>query len=104
VELQKLRIEDLRLFARAELAFAPRWNLLTGENGSGKTSVLEAAYLLSHGRSFRTSAREALVRHGAEGYSVYGEVATAGSTARVGIARSGRRLEARLDGTGVAIG
>jgi DNA replication and repair protein RecF len=104
VELQKLRIEDLRLFARAELAFAPRWNLLIGENGSGKTSVLEAAYLLSHGRSFRTSAREALVRHGAEGYSVYGEVATAGSTARVGIARSGRRLEARLDGTGVAIG
>ena len=104
MELQKLRIEDLRLFARVELAFAPRWNLLTGANGSGKTSVLEAAYLLSHGRSFRTSARDALVRHGADGYSVYGEVLTGRGSARVGIARSGRRLEARLDGAGVAIG
>lgn len=104
MELQILRVQNLRLFAQVELAFAPRWNLLTGENGSGKTSVLEAAYLLSHGRSFRTSARDALVRHGSEGYSVYGEIRDAGGTARLGIARAGRRLEARLDGDGVAIG
>jgi len=104
MQLQVLRIENLRLFEQAELAFAPRWNLLTGENGSGKTSVLEAAYLLSHGRSFRTSARDALVRHGAEGYSVYGELASPAGAVRLGIARAGRKLEARLDGNGVAIG
>lgn len=104
MQLQALRIENLRLFAQVELAFTPSWNLLTGENGSGKTSVLEAAYLLSHGRSFRTSSREALVRHGAEGYSVYGELAEGAGTSRLGIARTGRRLEARLDGVGVAIG
>ena len=103
MQLKNLRIENLRLFGQVELAFAPRWNLLTGENGSGKTSVLEAAYLLSHGRSFRTSAREALVRHGAEGYSVYGELA-GGGAARLGIARAGRKLEARLDGAHVGIG
>lgn len=104
MRLQRLRIENLRLFGQVELAFAPRWNLLTGENGSGKTSVLEAAYLLSHGRSFRTSVREALVRHGSDGYAVYGEIEDAAGVARVGIARAGRRLEARLDGEGVAIG
>lgn len=104
MQLHTLRIENLRLFAQVELAFAPRWNLLTGENGSGKTSVLEAAYLLSHGRSFRTSAREALVRHGEPGYSVYGALETVGGPVRLGIARAGRRLEARLDGTAVAIG
>lgn len=103
MQLKTLRIENLRLFGQVELAFAPRWNLLTGENGSGKTSVLEAAYLLSHGRSFRTSAREALVRHGAEGYSVYSEFAGPGAT-RLGIARAGRKLEARVDGNNVAIG
>lgn len=103
MQLRSLRIENLRLFGQVELAFAPRWNLLTGENGSGKTSVLEAAYLLSHGRSFRTSARDALVRHGAESYSVYGELDGQGA-ARLGIARAGRKLEARLNGTPVAIG
>jgi DNA replication and repair protein RecF len=104
VELLTLRIENLRVFAQEEIAFAPRWNLLTGGNGSGKTSVLEAAFLLSHGRSFRTSTREALVRHGETGYSVFGEVADRSGMRRVGIARGARRLEARLDGQGVGIG
>lgn len=104
MRLSLLRIENLRLFGQVELAFAPRWNLLTGENGSGKTSVLEACYLLSHARSFRTSMREALVRHGEDGYAVYGEIEDAGARVRLGIARSGRRLEARLDGTVVAVG
>ncbi|RYD16387.1 MAG: DNA replication/repair protein RecF [Lysobacteraceae bacterium] len=104
MELLTLRIENLRVFAQEAVAFAPRWNLLEGGNGSGKTSVLEAAFLLSHGRSFRTSAREALVRHGESGYSVFGEIADRAGVRRVGIARSARRLEARLDGEGVAIG
>ena len=104
MELLTLRIENLRLFAREAITFSPRWNLLEGGNGSGKTSVLEAAFLLSHGRSFRTSAREALVRHGETGYSVFGEMVDRSGMRRVGIARSARRLEARLDGEGVAIG
>src|SRR5690606_40854388 len=98
------RLEVLRPVGTVELAFAPQWNVLTAENGSGKTSVLEAAYLLSHGRSFRTYTRDALVRHGCDGYSVYGELSDRDGSARLGIARAGRRLEARLDGVNVAIG
>jgi DNA replication and repair protein RecF len=103
VELTHLRVENLRLIRQAELDLAPGWNLFLGANGAGKTSLLEAAFLLSHGRSFRTAAREALVRHGGSGYAVFGELLRAGVIKeRVGVARNGNRLEARLNGDVVA--
>ncbi|MEO5558485.1 MAG: DNA replication/repair protein RecF [Dokdonella sp.] len=102
MELSRLRIENLRLIERLELDLAPGWNFFVGPNGAGKTSLLEAAFLLSHGRSFRSTARDALVRHGTVGYSVFGELRrSGGSVERVGIARSGSRLEARLNGEAV---
>jgi DNA replication and repair protein RecF len=104
VELQQLRIHDLRLIEQLELQLAPGWNLFVGPNGAGKTSILEAAFLLSHGRSFRSGAKEALVRSGSVGYSVYGELLRADAAIeRVGVARSGSRLEARRDGAMVAV-
>jgi len=103
VELTHLRVENLRLIRQAELDLTPGWNLFLGANGAGKTSLLEAAFLLSHGRSFRTAAREALVRHGGSGYAVFGELLRAGVIKeRVGVARTGNRLEARLNGDVVA--
>lgn len=104
MELQQLRIHDLRLIERLELQLAPGWNFFVGPNGAGKTSILEAAFLLSHGRSFRNGAKEALIRSGSVGYSVFGELLKADAAIeRVGVARSGSRLEARRDGAMVAI-
>lgn len=104
MELRQLRIENLRAIGQLDVEFGPRWNLLTGDNGAGKTTILEAAFLLSHGRSFRAGAREALVRHGAVGYSVFGTFHGLGTVDRVGLARAGSRTEARLDGAGVGLG
>jgi DNA replication and repair protein RecF len=104
MRLQSLRIENLRLVAQTEVELAPGWNLLTGPNGAGKTTFLEAAYLLSHGRSFRSAAREALTREGSAGYSVFGQLVRKDGIERIGIARTARRLEARLNGEAVAIG
>src|SRR5581483_707453 len=47
-------------------------NLIWGGNGSGKTSVLEAIFLLGRGRSFRTRNSERLVRHGQDRLVVFG--------------------------------
>lgn len=105
MELIRLRIENLRLIERLELDLSSGWNLFLGPNGAGKTSLLEAAFLLSHGRSFRTTARDALVRHGSDGYSVFGELLRLPATIeRVGVARNGSRLEARLNGEVVSAG
>jgi DNA replication and repair protein RecF len=52
--LSDLKINDLRTLSSVHLKLNPRFNCITGPNGSGKTSVLEALYLLSCGHSFRS--------------------------------------------------
>ena len=49
-----LRMTNFRSHTKTEMVFGPGINVIWGENGSGKTSVLEAIYILSTGRSFKT--------------------------------------------------
>ena len=52
--LQKLRIERVRNLQAVALHDLQPFNIFYGQNGSGKTSILEAIHLLATGRSFRT--------------------------------------------------
>lgn len=52
--LKTLRVKHIRNISEAEISFNEGANLIYGENAQGKTSLLEAIYLLSAGRSFRT--------------------------------------------------
>lgn len=52
--LAKLIVSQFRNIAHTELMFAPGTNVIVGDNGSGKTSLLEAIYYLGHAKSFRT--------------------------------------------------
>jgi len=54
----------------------PGSHLLLGGNGAGKTSVLEAIYVVATTRSFRTSRLEDCLRHGAATFHVEAEVET----------------------------
>jgi len=54
----------------------PGSHLLLGGNGAGKTSVLEAAYVLATTRSFRTARLEDCIRHQSDGFQLEGEVET----------------------------
>jgi DNA replication and repair protein RecF len=75
VSLAELRLEDLRCLGRVELALDTRLNLVSGDNGSGKTSLLEAIYLLGRGRSFRTRYTAQLIRHSTSRLWVHGRTA-----------------------------
>ena len=104
MRLTELRIDRLRCIDRLELGVGPGWTAFVGANGAGKTSILEALFLLSHGRSFRGAARDALTQIGSAGFSVFGRVQRAdGAERRLGLSRSAGRLDARLDGESVSL-
>lgn len=67
--LQRLHIAQLRCLSQAELCPAPDSNIIYGDNGAGKTSILEGIYLLSRGQSFRSTPNRQLIRDG-ESYSL----------------------------------
>ena len=100
--LAELSLQDLRCIEGAELALQPGSNLLFGANGAGKTSVLEAAFLLGRGRSFRTRLNEKLIRHGQTQLRVVGRCTTTGLPHTLGIevARD-QGTRARLDAQNV---
>lgn len=105
MRLEQLRMRGLRCITDIAIALDPAINLFVGANGAGKTSVLEAAFLLSHARSFRSGAKEALLQRGTAQMSVFAEIRHADDrVCRVGLGRGGVRWEAKVDGASVAIG
>lgn len=63
--LCELRVENLLLIERAELAFGPGLNVLTGETGAGKTVLAQALDLLMGGTAHAGRSRAAIIRPGA---------------------------------------
>ncbi len=84
MSLRRLELVDFRLFHTAVLSPAPEGTtVITGPNGTGKTSVLEAfAYLGTH-RSFRGAPLEALVREHAPRAVVRAELVEGGAPTTV---------------------
>ena len=72
MSFQSLTVQHLRCVQQATLDLAPGRNLIIGANGSGKTSLLEAIFLLGRGRSFRTRNSERLITHGESRLVIYG--------------------------------
>jgi DNA replication and repair protein RecF len=105
MRLERLQLRGLRCISDASLDLAPGFNVLIGANGAGKTSVLEAAFLLSHGRSFRSGARDALTQRGLPGLSIFSVLRhDHGQAVRLGLGREGTRWDARVDSQEVPIG
>jgi DNA replication and repair protein RecF len=96
--LSRLTLRDFRCFAALELDLGPRANLILGDNASGKTSLLEAIFFLSRGRSFRTPKADTLVRQGTEGFLLSALAQDSSGTVALGLARKEGVLEARVGG------
>lgn len=61
--LSDISIHHFRNIRHISMALDPKFNLISGVNGSGKTSLLEAIYFLSLGRSFRASQLTRIIEH-----------------------------------------
>lgn len=88
--ISRLRLSAFRNYTSAALDLDPRHVVLVGENGAGKTNLIEAISLLSPGRGLRRAAFETLALSGSEGmWAVAATVETPFGPADIGTGATG---------------
>lgn len=109
MRVTRLHARGLRRFTEVSLLPAPGINLITGDNGAGKTSLLEALHLMAYARSFRGRVRDGLVQAGAPALEVFVEwqeghdgsqaAASTNRLRKAGLRHTGQEWSGRLDGS-----
>lgn len=105
--IDRLRLTDFRSYAHADIAAGPGAVVLTGDNGAGKTNLLEAISLLAPGRGLRRAGLPEMARTGGGGGFAIAATLGCGADAPVEIGTGtqgeapGRRL-VRVNGAGAA--
>ena len=69
--IKRIKIENFRNIEKADITFCDKVTVLLGENAQGKTNAIEAIYLFSRGKSFRSSDEKDLLKEGADGFSLF---------------------------------
>ncbi|MGL5313657.1 MAG: DNA replication/repair protein RecF [Peptostreptococcaceae bacterium] len=72
MRLNNLQLVNFRNYDNLHLNFNPKVNLLIGKNGQGKTNIVESIYMLSFGKSFRTSKDKEIIKFECENLYVGG--------------------------------
>jgi DNA replication and repair protein RecF len=96
--IRLFRATHFRCLDNAELVLGPRFNLISGANASGKTSLLEALAYLGRGKSFRGASTADLTQHGKEDFVLFGELERAEGKINVGVRNGREGLEVRVGG------
>jgi DNA replication and repair protein RecF len=98
LSIETLSVRHLRNLESVDVSFCPGFNVFSGENGQGKTNLLEAIYAVATSRSFRAHRTEELVSHGQTVASVRASVVEEALRREqsIGIQAGSRRLV--LDG------
>jgi DNA replication and repair protein RecF len=102
--VSRLSLTDFRNYVAQSLELRPGAVVLTGENGAGKTNLLEAVSFLSPGRGLRRANYAEIARQGAaDGFAIHARVTSAGGDDEIGTGtvamsdgESGRRI--RING------
>lgn len=95
--LRRLTLTDFRSYARAEISFDGRPVAIAGENGAGKTNLLEAVSLIGPGRGLRSARLDELPRiGGGGGWAVSARVDDGEDERRFGVGAEALRPERRV--------
>jgi DNA replication and repair protein RecF len=96
--LRNLRVRNWRNLAAEDLALGEQVTVLFGQNGQGKSNLLEAAYYVITSRSFRTSSTADLIMWGAGGADVEAQIILLGLERTLRMELSSGRKISTLDG------
>lgn len=102
MSLSRLKISNFRNLSTVEIDLHEKCNLFYGMNGSGKTSLLEAIYFLSMGRSFRNRLLSRIIKYDANDFSLFGELYRDEGVITIGIERSENDGEIKIGGEKVS--
>ncbi|MFT5127878.1 MAG: DNA replication and repair protein RecF [Rhodothermales bacterium] len=100
--LSEIRLHDFRNYERLRLPLTPGITVLLGDNGQGKTSILEAIYFLSLLRSFRTHKPRHLSRWGQGEFTLHGVLQAENHEQRLAVRHGGDSRVLRHNGEPVA--
>jgi len=92
--ISQISLTDFRNLRSTTLDFDPHFNLVVGENGSGKTSLLEAIYVLCQADSFRTHQLKQCVNHEKSNFLLFGRF----SDFKAGLSKSDGKLVIHVNG------
>ncbi|MFZ6047912.1 DNA replication/repair protein RecF [Pseudomonas sp. CR3202] len=100
MSLSRISVTGVRNLHPVTLSPSPRINILHGDNGSGKTSLLEAIHLLGLARSFRSTRLQPVIQYDQPACIVFGQVSlTEGGQCNLGISRDRQgEFQIRIDG------
>ena len=98
MSIEEIRIGGFRNIERASLLPASRYNVLYGPNGSGKTSVLEAVFVLGRLRSFRTHLIDESINKHQPAFQLFAGYQHGERRAKAGVERQDKGWRVRVDG------
>jgi DNA replication and repair protein RecF len=99
LQINRIKIENLRNITEAAISPHNRLNIIIGNNGAGKTTILEAIYLLARARSFRQKRDGRLIKEGTERLTLFAQLQTTENyTHKIGLQKTRRQTEIKKDG------
>lgn len=105
MRVNAVQTENFRLLQSGRCEFSPGVNVIAGENAQGKTTLLEAVYMLTGAKSFRTYYDKELISFDAEAAAVRGEYYASGREQNMEIMlRRGRTRTMKRNGVKLAAG
>jgi DNA replication and repair protein RecF len=104
VRIERLYADGFRNLAAFELHPHPRFNVIEGGNGQGKTNVLEALYVAGGLRSFRTTRLAECISFDRDGATLAVRVERRGANSDLGVELVRKRTKAFVDGKSIGRG
>ena len=99
--IKQLEIHSFRNLHHVQIEPVNGFNFIFGDNGSGKTSLLETIFCLGRGKSFRTHKTTKLIQAGSDTFTVVGKVTQHGRDYTIGMERSVQGSQIRISGKSI---
>lgn len=94
MQVRQLKLVNFRNYKNLSVTFSPRYNLIYGNNGMGKTNLIEAIFVLALTKSFRGSLDKVLIMNGEKSLTIEGVISSLiNSNYQITISNEGKKVK-----------